>query len=93
MQQGPNGEAPMRRLHHILFAGVAHRGQGESSTESLKMQNQCAELKLRAERKAGGLLAQVLQRGKKSSTVLDFGINHNQSQVVMLSDHSSRPGS
>lgn len=50
--------------------------------EGLDMQNHCAELKLRAERKAGELLSQATDfgRGKKSVTVTDFGIDHNQAK-------------
>jgi hypothetical protein len=44
------------------------------------MQNWCAEIKIRAERRAGELLKDdpAYGRGKKSLTMSDLGIDHNQ---------------
>jgi len=62
--------------------------QPDSAGESLLLQNQAAELKLRAERKAGGLLADMdLNKGTaapgRSNTMLprleDLGITKIQS--------------
>ena len=46
----------------------------------LEMQNECADLKLRAERKAGEMLRAMPEygRGKKSVTVTDLNINESQ---------------
>ena len=45
------------------------------------MQNQCAEIKIRAERKAGELIPEQITIGTKSHdvTLSDLGIEHNQS--------------
>lgn len=47
----------------------------------IRAQNTAAAFKVRAERRAGELLADMPEfgRGKKSATVADFGINHHQS--------------
>lgn len=56
------------------YAKQAHAG--------LEVQNRCAELKLRAERKAGALLAATVSTGPRKSvspTLGEIGINANQS--------------
>lgn len=54
----------------------------KAAGDSLEMQNRCAEIKLRAERRLGELLQSIdgFGRGKKSVTVTDFDIDHNQSK-------------
>ena len=50
----------------------------------LERRNQCAEIKLRAERRAGEMLGEVIHRGGKPNThggrLVDFGIDQNQSK-------------
>ena len=66
----------------------AVRSWAKSAAESLEVQNRAAELKLRAERKAGRLLAQLKLHGgnRKSSghddrlKLADLGITQNQSK-------------
>lgn len=58
----------------------ALRVLARQATDGLEMQNRCAELKLRAERKAGEMLAASdIGRGRKSTTLADFGIRSGQS--------------
>lgn len=54
----------------------AMRAYAKQAGESLEMQNQCAVLKLRAERKIGEMLIADPDygRGKKSHTTCDFGL-------------------
>ena len=56
------------------------RAHAKRIGESLALQNACAEVKVRAERRAGELLdgESGYGRGKKSVTVTDFGITENQ---------------
>ena len=67
--------------------------------QSLEMQNQCAEIKLRAERRAGELLAEATRRGgdRKAKSNLhdvslkDVGISHIQSHRWQAVAGESRP--
>ena len=66
----------------MIAAEVVH--YTKQAGYSLEMQNQCAEIKIRAERKAGELLPEQITiggSGPKShdGTLKDLGIEHNQS--------------
>ena len=67
----------------LVRSGRLPIGARESLTQ-VEMQNQCAEIKLRAERKAGNLLGEVIQRGGNPNShgdrLVDFGIDHHQSR-------------
>jgi hypothetical protein len=57
------------------------RAYARQAGYSLEMQNQCAEIKIRAERKAGELIPDQITIGTKAHdvTLSDLGIEHNQS--------------
>jgi len=62
------------------------RGYAKRIGEGLEVQNQCPEVKVRAERRAGELLKDNpdFGRGKKSATLADFGIDEHQSHRWQL---------
>lgn len=75
------------QIRAVRDRAEAVRHYARSASLSLDLQNQAAEIKLRAERKAGKLLADLALRGgnrkSKSQTeslmLADLGINRNQS--------------
>src|SRR5690348_7246469 len=77
----------LSEIKEIRDKAEAVRHYVKSAALGLVMQNQAAELKLRAERKAGGVLAELCPHGgdRKSKSpkvtliLKDLGINKNQS--------------
>jgi hypothetical protein len=77
----------------------AARKYAQSAAMGLQIQNYAAELKLRAERKAGKILAELPLRGgdRKSNSrdeslkLMDLGIDHNQSARWQLTAQIPEP--
>jgi hypothetical protein len=77
----------LKELKAIRDRAEAARHYAQSIGMGLPVQNQAAEVKLRAERRVGKLLADLIKRGgdRKSIThnkklkLSDLGIDHNQS--------------
>ena len=77
----------LAQVKAIRDRAEAARHNAQCNGMGLKTQNQAAEVKLRAERRAGKLLAGLIKRGgdRKSTThnehlkLSDLGIDHNQS--------------
>jgi len=69
----------------------ALRTYAKQAGYSLEMQNQCAEIKIRAERKAGKMIPEQITVGTKSHdvTLSDLGIE--QMQSVRWQDIASIP--
>jgi len=73
----------------------------QQAGESLEMQNQCAEIKLRAERRAGEILKDTIQHGgdrrsetrSHDATLKDSGINKSQSSRWQKIADVSEPSS
>lgn len=74
--------ASVDEVKDIRDRAEALRLYAKQQKDSGTMQQQCAEIKIRAERRGGELLKDNpdLGRGKKSVTLTDFGIKHDQSK-------------
>jgi hypothetical protein len=87
MSRGIAENTDLKEVKAIRDRAEAARHYAQSNGMGLKTQNQAAEVKLRAERRAGKLLAGLIKRGgdRKSTThnehlkLSDLGIDHNQS--------------
>lgn len=73
--------ASIDEVRDIRDKAEAARVYVKQAGDSLEMQNRCAEIKIRAERRCGEILADSgIGRGNKSVTLTDFGVDHNQSK-------------
>jgi hypothetical protein len=87
VSRGIAENADLKDVKAIRDRAEAARHYAQSIGMGLTIQNQAAEVKLRAERRAGRLLAGLIKRGgdRKSIshnehlTLSDMGIDHNQS--------------
>jgi hypothetical protein len=82
-----SNSSDLKDVKAIRDKAEAARHYAQSASLGLKIQNRAAELKLRAERRAGQLLAELIDRGgdRKSKSrheklkLSDLGVDHNQS--------------
>jgi hypothetical protein len=87
LTQALNEITDMREVKSLRDRAEAARHYAQTAGLGLSFRNQATELRLRAERRAGALLAKLVKRGgdRKSSShaeslkLSDLGIDHNQS--------------
>ena len=73
-------EANLSQAREIISEAAALRVYAEQANKSLETQNQCAEIKIRAERRAGELLRRVARATPQTSREdpcpsMDMGLN------------------
>lgn len=73
--------ASIDEVRDIRDKAEAVRMYSKQAGESLEMQNRCAEIKIRAERRAGQMLAEMptIGKGKKCDTLSHLGVERHQS--------------